>query len=206
MSRILRSIHASDFNEIVANLGEVGRKDIEWSEHIAPPKDAEEFALSAILVICNSGMKNSIAEEIYKKCRSAIKTGKSAATVFGHRGKAQAINDIWTNRQDIFENFLKATDKIAFCETLPWIGGITKYHLAKTYGVDCAKPDLHMQRLADREECSVEVLCKRLAGETGYRVATIDEILWRACVTGVLDSKTGTLSVPKGPIRGPAPD
>ena len=32
-------------------------------------------------------------------------------------------------------------------------------------------------------------MCQRLARQTGYREATIDTILWRACADGFLDSR-----------------
>ena len=83
---------------------------------------------------------------------------------------------------------------LEWLQGLPWIGGITKYHLAKNLGIDCAKPDVHLQRLADREGVTAHVLCERLAKATGYRIATVDLVLWRACATGLIDSRTGTVS------------
>ena len=40
------------------------------------------------------------------------------------------------------------------------------------------------------EDCitTVERMCRRLARESGYRVATIDTVLWRACEQGILNS------------------
>jgi hypothetical protein len=61
--------------------------------------------------------------------------------------------------------------------------------LAKDAGVDVAKPDVHLARLARRDRTDVERMCMRLARWTGYRSATVDTILWRACATGILDSK-----------------
>jgi hypothetical protein len=95
----------------------------------------------------------------------------------------------------LLAGFTLAVDKLQFCADLPWIGGITKYHLAKNLGADVAKPDVHLQRLADREGCSVDALCSRLAEETGLRVASVDTVLWRACANGVLNSRTGEIRV-----------
>jgi hypothetical protein len=89
---------------------------------------------------------------------------------------------------------MAAEDKLAFCETLPWIGGITKYHLAKSYGLDFAKPDVHLQRLADLEGVTAQELCARLAPELGWKVRTVDLVIWRACATGILDSRTGAFT------------
>ena len=77
---------------------------------------------------------------------------------------------------------------MAYCAGLPWIGPVTKFHLAKNLGLDFAKPDVHLARLAAAERTTVDELCERLAAQTGYRVTTIDSVLWRACADGYLDS------------------
>jgi hypothetical protein len=171
--------------------------DVTWAENLGPPADAEDFALETIYVICNSGMKNTVARGIYERVRAALYAGTPVAEVFGHNGKAAAIETIWRNRDRLLADYLAANDKLAFCGELPWIGNITKYHLAKNFGADVAKPDVHLQRLADREGTTAQALCERLAKATGYRVATIDTVLWRACAFGVLNSRTGIVSSPK---------
>jgi hypothetical protein len=168
-------------------------EDIEWSENAGPPDDAEDFALEAIFVICNSGMKNTVARRIFEKVKAALQVGQSARTVFGHSGKVGAIDRVWAERDQLFVAYTAATDKVAFCETIPWIGGITKYHLAKNFGAQVAKPDVHLQRLADLHGVSAQALCERLAKATGYKVATVDLLLWRACAEGILDARTGEL-------------
>ena len=115
--------------------------------------------------------------------------GQSASSVFGHPGKAPAIDWIWERRHELFEHYGAAEHKLAFLETLPWIGPVTRYHLAKNLGADEAKPDVHMERLARRDRTSTRTLCRRLARQTGYRIATIDSILWRACADGLLKSR-----------------
>ena len=46
--------------------------NIDWTEQLAAPATAEEFARAAIYVIANSGMKNSVAGPIYDRCISAL--------------------------------------------------------------------------------------------------------------------------------------
>ncbi|MER9056448.1 hypothetical protein [Mesorhizobium sp. M0910] len=185
------TISAALFRDIIAALGEQAVDDIAWSENLKPPTDAEDFASEAIFVICNSGMKNTIAVKIFAKVMTAIQGDLSAFDVFRHPGKAKAIDLIWRTRADLLAGYLSATDKIEFCASLPWIGGITKFHLAKNFGADVAKPDVHLQRLADHEGITAQALCERLAAQTGYRAATVDVVLWRACANGVLNSRTG---------------
>lgn len=192
-------ITAAEFDRVRRLLGAQAEEDIAWASKCKPPEDAQEFALDAVFVICNSGMKNTVALGIFRRCRDALEAGQPVFDVFKHPGKAAAIETIWGNRHELWLECLfragKGPDELlAFCEALPWIGGITKYHLAKNFGAPVAKPDVHLQRLADREGCTAQALCERLARDTGLCVAAIDTVLWRACADGVLNSRTGEIA------------
>lgn len=162
---------------------------IERSEKVARPKTAERFASEVIYVVINAGFSNRVAVPIFEQCMAALQSGQSSKTVFGHPGKTDAIDDIWKRRNSIFRKLNKAEDVVEFCATLPWTGQITKYHVAKNVGADVAKPDVHLNRLAKAEGLTAQELCERLSKETGYRAATIDLILWRACADGIIHSR-----------------
>lgn len=179
------------FIDVLAALGQQGKDDIAWAESLGPPADAEDFALETIFVICNSGMKNTVARLIYQRIVPQIKAGGATLAVFGHKGKAAAIDLIWRERERLFAEYMAAPDKVAYALTIPWIGGITCWHVVKNFGADVAKPDVHLQRLADHEGTTPQALCEQLARDTGYRVATVDTILWRACANGIIDSVAG---------------
>lgn len=180
---------------------------IDWSENIRAPASADEFATAAIYVICNSGMKNSVAAPIAARCIEALNEGNPATAVFGHPGKAAAIDAIWQQRDELFERYTREYAKLDFLALIPWIGPVTKHHLAKNLGFDTAKPDVHLERLARRDGTSAQTLCRRLARLTDYRVATVDTILWRACADGILNSRQYELTGWKAAFRGAsAPD
>lgn len=187
-------ISRGDFDRIVGRLRTLGfaDEDIRWAESLKPPALACDFAMEVVFVICNSGMKFSVANGIYLRLTRVLGLA-SASTVFKHRGKAAAIDHIWQNRAKLFTEYKAAPDKLAYLETLPWIGPITKYHLAKNFGLDLAKPDVHLQRLADLHRTTPQELCANLARLSGYRIATVDTLIWRACATGVLNSRTGQI-------------
>ncbi len=161
---------------------------IEWSERIEPPKSATEFASATIYVIIHGGMANAVAVHIYARCLAALAAKGSADRVYGHSGKAAAIDHIWNDREALFQSYQAAEDKLLFLALLPFIGPVTRLHLAKNLGADIAKPDVHLERLARAEKTTTAKLCRRLALQTGHRVATIDTILWRACAEGILKS------------------
>lgn len=164
-------------------------EDIQWSETIDQPTSPEQFAEAAIYVICNSGMAFTVAASIVEKCYEAVRAGAAVSAVFGHPGKAAAIEHVWYGRVALYAAYIDADDKLEFCQSLPWIGPVTKFHLAKDLGVDVAKPDVHLVRLARAEQTTVARMCARLARLTGYRIATVDTVLWRACSTGILNSR-----------------
>src|SRR3546814_11244849 len=90
----------------------------------------------------------------------AIAHGVSCATVFGHKGKSAAMDHIWANRTQLFADYLAAPDKIQYFRSIPWIGDITCYHLAKHFGAQVAKPDVHLVRVADRHATNSHDLCE----------------------------------------------
>lgn len=186
-------ITKTDFLELLVLLDDQGREDIQWAENLAPPEDAIHFAMETIYVIVNSGMKHKVAQGIFDRCKFALIEGQPVINYFKHKGKVAAIERVWAERQVFFDGYMAATDKVEFCKTIPWVGGITCYHLAKNFGAQVAKPDVHLQRLADLEGVTAQALCERLAKETGYKISTVDTILWRACAYGFMDSRSGKI-------------
>lgn len=160
-------------------------KELLWAMNIEPVKNAVDFALEHAYVVCNSGMKQQIARVIYDKVRDVILAGGDATTVYGHKAKAGAINHVWANRDRLFAEYLAAEDKLEFCRSLPWIGSITCYHLAKNYGADdLAKPDRHLERIAGAE--GTHALCARLSQLAHDKVAVVDTVIWRAANLGFI--------------------
>lgn len=179
------------FARIDRAVREAGYTDaVKWSENIKAPATAAKLAAEAIYVICNSGMSNRVAVPIFERCMAALRRRESASTVFGHQDKAAAIDEIWRRRVSLFRELRKTDDLIEFCARLPWVGPVTKYHLAKNLGADVAKPDVHLNRLAEQEGVTAQQLCVRLASDSGYKVSTCDLILWRACADGIIRSRT----------------
>jgi hypothetical protein len=64
--------------------------------------------------------------------------------------------------------------------TLPYIGHITAWHLAKNLGLDVAKPDRHLSRLsATFDFCCPDHLCRALSNAVGEAPKVVDLVLWR---------------------------
>lgn len=154
--------------------------DIRWCETVGPPETAEKFLVEYFWVILNSGMREQVARSIWRRVQQAIRQHEPISSVFRHAGKAKAIQDALAQKQAIFQGFLDAKDKLAYLESLPWIGVITKFHLAKNCGLDVCKPDRHLVRLAARYHTTPEEMCRSLAEQSGDRICTVDYVIWRA--------------------------
>lgn len=179
--------------------------DVEWAQGITRPETPEDLAAEAAFVILNSGMKNTVATRIWEeKVRPRLWEGLSVRqSDFGHPGKRKAINGIWKDRRTLWRAFMDIPSddnaaQLAFCRSLPWIGPITQYHLAKNLGVDCAKPDRWLERVANVSGETVDGLCARLAAVSGDRIGTVDVVIWRACAVGLLLIENDRLVLCKG--------
>jgi len=165
-------------------------KEILWCETVGPPKFPLQFFMEYAWVVLNSGMKNQVAENIWHRVLDALMfKGWQVDAVFRHSGKSKAIQNAWDNQESLFQEFsTKPADELLdWLQALPWIGPITKYHLAKNLGMDVCKPDRHLMRIAAKYELTPEELCASLARETGNRIGTVDYVLWRAANLGIIN-------------------
>jgi hypothetical protein len=157
--------------------------EVDWADGVKECQDADGFALEAIWVVLNSGMREQVARIIQGRILPLLFDGESSSGGFGHKLKCKAIDHIWTQRLRLFAEWRESTDRLAYLETLPHIGGITKYHLARNLGMDYCKPDRHLVRIAGEE--SPHAMCSRLAKETGDRIGVVDCVIWRAANLGL---------------------
>ena len=181
----------SRYRELRAAVIEAGYEhDIEWAQTVKAPATPVDFAGEVIWVILCSGMKEQVARIIQHRVWATIRAGKPVkGNVLGKSGKAAAIDTIWRDRDELFLAFQMANDKVEFARSIPWIGNVTKWHVAKNLGVDCAKPDIHLERVASHYQTMPDALCVALAAATGDRVATVDVVIWRACNLGIVNSR-----------------
>ena len=159
------------------------QNEINWCRDMTTFSDCtpENFFNEYVWCVLNAGMKEQIARKIYDRFMSmgdfsTVKhLGKQAAIERGLIGYPQ-----WFR---VLQGFVKEQDQIDYLQTLPWVGPITKYHLARNIGIDCVKPDRHLVRLAERFGFDSPLeMCRAIKNHFAYeRLGTIDVILWRDC-------------------------
>ena len=101
---------------------------------------------------------------------------------FGHLGKIDAIFEIAAYAANVGDEGIEAilcVDQIDELMRLPYIGPATSRHLLKNLGVQVAKPDRHLIRIADAAGVGVADLCEALAHAVEDTVAVVDLVLWR---------------------------
>jgi thermostable 8-oxoguanine DNA glycosylase len=130
--------------------------------------------------------------------------------IFGNKNKVNAIVDIWQNREKYSNGYYLLKDapleaKLSYLYRLPYIGKITKNHLARNLGEDVPKYDIWVQRLGvmfsgrkdleskiNNSKLSLEIvkvcdnMFKQIKQETGLPIGYIDLVLWRACEQNIL--------------------
>ena len=173
----------------------------------------EEFAHECFYVVCVAGFKQDYAKAMCEKVINFIDKNDSFSEeellkIYGNKGKVRAIKNIWNNRkyyQQQFYNLKTTEEKVNFLGTLPYIGNITKNHLARNLGLNFVKYDIWIQRLGvalygtedfiekvnntkllPEIKYFCDLMFKKIQEETGEKVGFIDVVLWRACQKGLL--------------------
>ncbi|NPE28134.1 hypothetical protein HNV12_09205 [Methanococcoides sp. SA1] len=172
--------------------------EISWQAKVSfEDLDEKTFLREFSWVVLSSGMKNTVIEKkfnlisncfykwesaslIAKNCRKCY---ESAIQIFNNKAKMNAIIDVASriNKQG-FSKIKKLIKKnpIQFLQEFKFIGPITVYHLAKNIGLDFAKPDRHLQRIAAMHEYSdVQSFCRDISKHIGDSVPVIDIVYWR---------------------------
>lgn len=155
--------------------------EISWQRDLKECDNPVNFACETVWVILNSGMKEQIARKIWDRIQDVWRKGGETSQAFRHIGKVKAIDFVWSNKQHLFDNYKEADNKPEYLQSIPFIGKITCWHLAKNLGHDCVKPDRHLVRIAEQYGMTPDSLCEKLSKETGEKKSVIDIIIWRAC-------------------------
>ncbi|WP_461246801.1 hypothetical protein [Treponema sp. R6D11] len=185
-------------------------------EHLS----TDDFANRAIYVVLAGGFKQQTAKKIHNKMMLYLQSSSPKAEksnlyndlldIFGNKNKVNAIVDIWQNRAKYFNDYNLLKDapleaKLLYLYQLPYIGKITKNHLARNLGEDVPKYDIWVQRLGvmfserkdlepkiDNSKLDPEIvkvcdnMFEQIKQETGLPIGYIDLVLWRACEQHIL--------------------
>jgi hypothetical protein len=172
--------------------------ELHWQANVNQMNFSEtDFLREYAWVILNSGFRESVIRKYFdfislcycdwesaKEIHELADTCNNAAlAVFGNAKKLRAITHTASIVHSMGFESLKSRlleDFYGFAPTLPFIGTVTAHHLAKNLGVDSAKPDRHLVRLATKfGYCSVHDMCSAISDVTGDSLSVADIVLWR---------------------------
>lgn len=172
--------------------------EIKWQKSLEFGEFSEsDFMREAAWVILCSGFKETSVRKRFDyislcfcdwECAREIKQNRhtciaTALSGFRHVRKLNAIAEI----ADIicergFSTLKRQIQKepIQRLQELPYIGPITSWHLAKNLGLNVAKNDRHLSRIAGRCGYSdAHSLCEDISMITGESASVVDIVLWR---------------------------
>jgi hypothetical protein len=172
--------------------------EIEWQDSASLDNLQENtFLQEYAWVVLTSGMSEFVIRskfcqisECFYSWRSAESIAnhadaciRDAMQVFRHAPKIRAIASTATTIAKVgFQIFKRrlCDEPMPTLRTLPYIGPVTQYHLAKNIGFDVAKPDRHLVRIARLFGfLTVHEFCTAVASEVGFRIAVVDLVFWR---------------------------
>jgi hypothetical protein len=182
----MSTVSLSDYTSLRYQVANAGYADeIEWANNIPECPDCYAFRDEYCWTVINSGMKEQVARLIWNRIKAARADGFSTATAFRHKQKVSAIDAMFEHCAERFNEWKQSTDRLTYLRGLPFIGPITIWHFAKNLGMDVAKPDRHLVRIAGSIE-AVMPLCRELHELSGDKIAGVDTVLWRAANLGFI--------------------
>ena len=170
-----------DFYEVIKHeLEENGyKKEIEWCKNIPSIENIDKnyFFSEYSWVVINSGMNNKVAEKIFK---SFWNEGNIDFNAINHAQKNKALRKVYSRLDFYFNHLKQSKNKLMYLKSLPFIGDITKYHLARNLGLNVAKPDRHLIRVAKAFGYSdVQKFCRKISFLSGDKIGVVDLVFWR---------------------------
>lgn len=173
-------------------------RELEWQRSVRPNSLTEtEFLREYAWVVLNSGFREAVVRKYFSYISLCFCDWESAAAivqnseaciacatyVFGNTRKLKAVAETAGKiEREGFEALRLRIEAngISELERLPYIGTVTKFHLAKNLGLDVAKPDRHLVRVASRFGYKdVQKMCRDIFDFCGDKISVADLILWR---------------------------
>jgi hypothetical protein len=192
---LLASIYL-DAKEYVIEMGYV--HELDWQVQISFADVTEsQFLGEAAWVILSSGFREVTVRKYFPLISEAFLNWESASAIvhhiqfckskglqcFGNRRKIDAICTLAATVSR--EGFDQVKSNIRnygldYLASYPYIGPVTGKHLLKNLGLQIAKPDRHLIRIAEALEFdSAQELCESIEQIIGDSTPEIDLVLWR---------------------------
>lgn len=190
---------ASAYNSakgIVLNAGY--KTEIEWQASLDFDLITEaDFLREHAWVALSAGMHESVIRRCFGRVSLCFYDWRSAQNIVEQENKCRRLALRYFNNHRKIDGIIQTAHIIAsygfasykedlrrnplhVLQSLPFVGPVTRYHLAKNIGLPFAKPDRHLVRLATSVGYSdVQQFCKDISEQVGDSIPVVDIVLWR---------------------------
>lgn len=162
-------------------------------DHLTESDFLREYAWVAL----SAGMHERIIRQRFQAVSQCFCDWESAATIIMQEDTCRRLALRHFNNHRKIEGIIKTARIVALIgfpsykktiginplrvlQSLPFIGPVTCYHLAKNIGLPFAKPDRHLVRIANSVGYSdVQEFCEDISACVGDSVPVVDIVLWR---------------------------
>ena len=172
--------------------------EVRWQEAQSLSQiDETKFLREYAWVVLNAGFREAIVRKCFDFISLCFCDWESAGSIAAHeRVCVESALSVFRNRKKL-EAIASTARLIAtgglgqlteplqegpveILQSLPYIGSVTSWHLAKNLGADVAKPDRHLSRVAIRFGYrDVGAMCRDISVAVGDRISVADLVLWR---------------------------
>ena len=174
----------SDYNKAYEFTIKTHKTDLERIDSInGLMKNFDDFFYEYVYVVIASGFKGRVAARLTPLLVDCKGNMEKMQQIFKNQRKLNAIKDVWEKRNN-WEELRSSFVNVDSLTNLPFIGNITKFHLARNIGlISCAKPDLHLCRWCkiicgkDDEEAVMDIT-KIIGEKVGSKQGSVDFALW----------------------------
>lgn len=174
----------NDYQQALAFVRENHAPDLAWiRSRRSLVETFDEFYREYCYVVLASGFRARTAANLLNDIVAAEGDYERMQRVFNNGVKCRHMCSMYGQREQ-WTTLRQSLTNVDSLERLPYIGPVTKYHLARNIGLSSrvAKPDVHLvryvrERLGD-EQHSVQSLIERLASRHGETEGVVDFVLW----------------------------
>jgi len=155
------------------------QSQIDWVQSIPPIEEMSKwyFFREYVWVVLNTGMKTEVIQKTFD---TFWNNGEFNFNIIGHLKKKESIKKTYNRLDFYFNHFKNSKNKLKYLETLPFIGPITKNHLARNLGsLEYAKSDRHLVRIASFFNYpNVQSFCDIISEGSKDKSGVVDLIFW----------------------------
>lgn len=178
------------------------KEEIRWQASVNLENITEsDFLREHAWVTLSAGMHERVIRRLFDAISSSFYDWESAMIVIENESRCRKLALMHFNNvkkveaiiltahrifSDGFDSLKQALyiNPLELLQSLPYIGPVTCYHLAKNIGLPVAKPDRHLTRLANSAGyTNVQSFCKDISVKTGDSIPVVDIVLWRFAST-----------------------